>query len=241
MKNKSFRLSEEVTEKIGEILKGRQITTNQLFEEFIVLAEQKEIDPKLSEEDAVLEASLKQITLLFQERAARLETLQHENKRIQSRHLDTITVLEKEVLQAKEDLETEYLEKTSNHQKEVQDINEKLEKVENALLQARDQQEKQEVSKKQEITSLKRDLFHMEGNITKLEEERDQLYRQNKALTDRIDELKARNERSKQLEEDNRKLLLELAIAKHDQETFEIRLKEKVELATLRIRNELNK
>lgn len=35
MKNKSYRLSE----KIGELLKERQITTNQLFEAFIILAE----------------------------------------------------------------------------------------------------------------------------------------------------------------------------------------------------------
>ena len=44
MKNKSFSLSEKVTEKIGELIKGRQITTNQLFEEFLILAKQKEVD-----------------------------------------------------------------------------------------------------------------------------------------------------------------------------------------------------
>ena len=238
MKNKSFRLSEEVTDKIGELLKGRQITTNQLFEEFIVLAEQKEIDPKLTEEDAVLEASLKQITLLFQERAARLETFQHENQRIQSRHLDTVTKLESEVLQAKNDLEAEYLEKVSFHQQELEDLKVKLEQTEHELVQIKQQQEKREVSKKEEITSLKREVFHLEGNITKLEEERDQLYRQNKVLTDRIDELKARTERSEQLEEENRKLSLALTIAQRDQESFERRLQEQVELAVLRERTQ---
>ena len=238
MKNKSFRLSEEVTEKIGELIKGRQITTNQLFEEFIVLAEQKKIDPKLSEEDTVLESSLKQITLLFQERAARLETLQHENQRIQSRHLDTVTRLESEVVQAKEDLEAEYLEKVSHHQKELEDMTAKLKQTEHELIQMRDKQEKLEVSKKEEITSLKREVFHLEGNITKLEEERDHLYRQNKALTDRIDELKARTERSEQLEEENRKLSLALTIAQRDQESFERRLHEQVELAVLRERTQ---
>ncbi|WP_214805867.1 MULTISPECIES: hypothetical protein [unclassified Exiguobacterium] len=238
MKNKSFRLSEEVTDKISELLKGRQITTNQLFEEFIVLAEQKEIDPKLSEEDAVLEASLKQITLLFQERAARLETFQHENQRIQSRHLDTVTKLESEVLQAKEDLEAEYIEKVSFHQQELEDLKVKLEQTEHELVQRREQQEKLEVSKKEEITSLKREVFHLEGNITKLEEERDQLYRQNKALTDRIDELKERTERSEQLEEENRRLSLALTIAQRDQESFERRLQEQVELAVLRERTQ---
>ncbi|QZY88538.1 hypothetical protein [Exiguobacterium acetylicum] len=236
MKNKSFRLSEEVTEKIGEMLKGRQITTNQLFEEFIVLAEQKEIDPKLSEEDAVLEASLKQITLLFQERAARLETLQHENQRIQSRHLDTVTKLESEVLQTKEDLEAEYIEKVSIHQQELDEMKIKLEQTENELFQLREQHEKREVSKKEEITLLKRDVFHLEGNLTKLKEERDQLYRQNKALTDRIDELKVRTERSERLEKENQKLLLDLTIAQRDQESFERHLHEQVELAVLRER-----
>jgi len=237
MKNKSFRLSEEVTDKIGELLKGRQITTNQLFEEFIVLAEQKKIDPKLSEEDNVLESSLKQITLLFQERAARLETFQHENQRIQSRHLDTVTRLESEVVQAKEDLEAEYLEKVSHHQQELEDMTAKLKQTEHELVEMRDKQEKLEVSKKEEVTSLKRKVFHLEGNLTKLEEERDQLYRQNKALTDRIDELKARTDRSEQLEEENRKLSLALTIAQRDQESFERRLHEQVELAILRERN----
>ncbi len=238
MKNKSFRLSEEVTEKIGGMLKERQITTNQLFEEFIVLAEQREIDPKLSEEDAVLEASLKQITLLFRERAARLEAFQHENQRIQSRHLDTVTKLESEVIQAKENLGVEYLEKVSHHQQELQDMEAKLEQTENQLVQIREQQEKLEVSKKEELTSLKREVFHLEGNITKLEEERDQLYRQNKALTDRIDELKARTERSEQLEEENRKLSLALTIAQRDQESFERPHHEQVELAVLRERTQ---
>lgn len=238
MKNKSFRLSEEVTEKIGELLKGRQITTNQLFEEFILLAEQKEIDPKLSEEDAVLEASLKQITLLFQERAARLETFQYENQRIQSRHLDTVTRLESEVVQAKEDLEAEYLEKVSLHKQELEDITAKLKQTEHELVQMRDQQEKLEISKKEAVTSLKREVFHLEGNINKLEEERDQLYRQNKALTDRIDELKARTERSEQLEEENRKLSLALTIAQRDLESYERRLHEQVELAVLRERTQ---
>lgn len=238
MKNKSFRLSEEVTDKISELLKGRQITTNQLFEEFIVLAEQKVIDPKLSEEDAVLEASIKQIALLFQERAARLEKFQYENQRIQSRHLETVTGLEAEVTQAKEVLEAEYTEKSSLYQKELDELQGKLEEVEVALMQSKEQRERLEVTNKEEITSLKREVFHMESTITKLEEERDQLYRQNKTLADLVDELKTRSHRAEQLEEENRKLLLELAIAQRDQETFERRLQEQVELAVLRERTQ---
>lgn len=238
MKNKSFRLSEKVTEKIGELLKGRQITTNQLFEEFIVLAEQKVIDPKLSEEDTVLESSLKQITLLFQERAARLEQLHHENQRIQSRHLEAVTHLEADVAQATEALKTEYLEKTSFHQQELDDLQSKLENVEVALMKSKEQRERLEATNKEEITSLKREVFHMESTITKLEEERDQLYRQNKTLADLVDELKTRSHRAEQLEEENRKLLLELAIAQRDQKAFERRLQEQVELAVLRERTQ---
>ncbi|OAN10126.1 hypothetical protein [Exiguobacterium undae] len=238
MKNKSFRLSEEVTDKIGELLKGRQITTNQLFEEFIVLAEQKVIDPKLSEEDAVLESSLKQITLLFQERAARLEKFQYENQRIQSRHLEAVTHLEADVAKTKEALEIEYMEKTSFHQQEIDELQDKLEKVEVALAQSKEQRERFEVTKKEEITSIKREVFHMEGTITKLEEERDQLYRQNKTLADMVDEFKTRSHRAEQLEEENRKLLLDLAITQRDQEAFERRLQEQVELAVLRERTQ---
>lgn len=46
-----------------ELLKEDQITTNQLFEEFIVLAEQEVIDQTLSKEDAILE--LRSSRLLF--------------------------------------------------------------------------------------------------------------------------------------------------------------------------------
>lgn len=241
MKNKSFRLSEEVTEGIGELLKIRQITTNQLFEEFIVLANQKAFDPKLNEEDAVLEASIKQITLLFQERATRLEVLQRENLRIQSRHLDSVNNLEKEVIKAKAELETEYIEKTSHHQQELEELKEKLAYTELKLINVNDQLERVEESKKEEITSLKREVFYLEESVTKLEEEREQLYRQNKVLTDRIDELKALTQRSNQLEEENQKLLFDLAIAQRDQVSFERRLQEQVELAILRERTQTTK
>lgn len=76
----------------------------------------------------------------------------------------------------------------------------------------------------------------MESTITKLEEERDQLYRQNKTLVDLVNELKTWSHRAAQLEEENLKLLLELAIAQRDQEPFEHRLQEQIELAILRER-----
>lgn len=240
MKNKSFRLSEEVTEKISELLKGRQITTNQLFEEFIVLAEQKVVDPKLNEEDTVLESSLRQITLLFQERATRLKTLQYENQRIKSRHLETVTDLEMEVIQTKEKIEMEYTDKLCLNQQKLDQLQSNLEKAEVALTKSMEQRERFEVTKKEEITALKREVFHMEGTITKLEEERDQLYRQNKTLADMVDEFKTRSLRAEKLEEENHKLFLELTVAQRDQEAFERQLHEQVELAILRERTRLN-
>ena len=54
MKNKSFRLSEEVTRRISELVRERQLTTNQLFEEFVTLSENRSHDPLLTEEDEQL-------------------------------------------------------------------------------------------------------------------------------------------------------------------------------------------
>lgn len=142
------------------------------------------------------------------------------------------------MIHAKEVLETEYAEKSSLHQQEIDELQGKLEKVEVALMQSKEQRERLEVTNKEEITSLKREVFHMESTIKKLEEERDQLYRQNKTLADLVDELKTRSHRAEQLEEENRKLLLELAIAQRDQEAFERRLQEQVELAVLRERTQ---
>ncbi len=76
------------------------------------------------------------------------------------------------MLQAKDDLEAEYLEKVSLHQQELEDLKVKLEQTEHELVQIRQQHEKREVSNNEEIISLKREVFHLEGNITKLEEER---------------------------------------------------------------------
>lgn len=86
LKVKSFRVSQEVTEQLGRMIEERQITTNQLFEELIQLADQKSPDPLLNEENAALEAVLQHVTTLFQERATRLEMLRQENERIKSKH-----------------------------------------------------------------------------------------------------------------------------------------------------------
>lgn len=90
----------------------------------------------------MLESLIKQITLLFQERAARLETLQHESQRIQSRHLKAVTHLEADVVKTKEALETEYMKKTSFYQQEIDELQDKLEKVEVALAQSKEQRER---------------------------------------------------------------------------------------------------
>lgn len=120
-----------------------------------MLAKQKEVDPKLSEEDTVLESSLNQITLLFHERAIRLEKLQRENQRIQSRHLEAVTGLESEVMNVKDMLEEKHLEKASLLRQKLDGLQSKLEKLEVSLMQSKEQRERLEVTKKEEITSLK--------------------------------------------------------------------------------------
>ncbi|MCT4784276.1 MULTISPECIES: hypothetical protein [Exiguobacterium] len=69
----SFRVSQEVTEHIQRLMEERQLTTNQLFEEFIQLANKQAPDPLIDEENSVLESTLNQIVALFNERATRLE------------------------------------------------------------------------------------------------------------------------------------------------------------------------
>lgn len=97
LKVKSFRVSQEVSEQLGRLIEERQITTNQLFEELIQLAHQKSPDPLLNEENVALEATLHQVTALFQERATRLEMQRQENERIKSKHRNAVESLERQV------------------------------------------------------------------------------------------------------------------------------------------------
>lgn len=72
-------------------------------------------------------------------------------------------------------------------------------------------------------------------------QERNQINRQNQSLLDAVDELKARTRRNDQLEEENKKLHLEVQLLRREKETFERRLQEQIELAILRERNKMTK
>lgn len=237
LKVKSFRVSQEVTEQLGRMIEERQITTNQLFEELIQLADQKSPDPLLNEENAALEAVLQHVTTLFQERATRLEMLRQENERIKSKHRNTVESLETQVTEEQARLEAEYQEKTSIHQLELERLQKSLEGIKSA-------KERQELSFKEEQTTfkeetkqLKKAFFDLEGQVKKSEDERDQLYRQNQSLIDMMEDFKARARRADQLKEENQKLHLEVQILRREKAAFENRLKEQVELALLRERN----
>ncbi len=97
--------------------------------------------------------------------------------------------------------------------------------------------ETERVSNKEELKEQKKTVFHLEGDMKKLEDERSQLYRQNQSLMDAVDDLKARTRRLDQLEEENQKLHLEVQLLRREKETFENRLQEQVELAVLRERS----
>ena len=115
-KVKSFRVSEEVTEHIQRLMQERQLTTNQLFEEFIQLADKQSPDPLIDEENNVLETTLNQITSLFHERALRLEKQQKETQRMTIQYTETIRELEDSVVKESEDLHREYEAKVIQHQ-----------------------------------------------------------------------------------------------------------------------------
>ncbi len=54
----SFRVSQEVKEHIQRLMEQRQISTNQLFEQLISLADKQSPDPLVVKENESLEAAL---------------------------------------------------------------------------------------------------------------------------------------------------------------------------------------
>ncbi|MFL9651891.1 hypothetical protein [Exiguobacterium chiriqhucha] len=233
----SFRVSQEVKEHIQRLTEQRQLSTNQLFEQLITLADQQAPDPIIVEENAALEAALNQVLALFHERATRLESQQKEHERVNNRYKNTVQDLEQSVIVEAERFQEEYEQKLSLHESELTQLQEQISQlktdkqiVEEALGMERN-------SFKEELKDLKRTVFHLEGELKNFEQERNQLNRQNQSLMDVVDELKARTRRSEQLEEENQKLHLEVQLLRREKETFESRLQEQVELAVLRERN----
>lgn len=236
-KVKSFRVSEEVTEHIQRLMQERQLTTNQLFEEFIQLADKQSPDPLIDEENNVLETTLNQITSLFHERALRLEKQQKETQRMKLQYTETIRELEDSVVKESEDLHREYEAKVMQHQEELEQLQQQLEQLHTDKQNLLNALETEKQSAKEELKVHKKTIFDLEGTIRKLEESQKQLNRQNQSLMDAVDELKSKTRRNEQLEEENQKLHLEVQLLRREKEAFEHRLQEQVELAVLRERN----
>ncbi|WP_214704238.1 MULTISPECIES: hypothetical protein [unclassified Exiguobacterium] len=236
-KVKSFRVSEEVTEHIQRLMQERHLTTNQLFEEFIQLADKQSPDPLIDEENGVLETTLNQITSLFQERALRLEKQQKETQRMTIQYTETIRELEDSVVKESEELNLEYEAKVMHHQEELEQLQQQLDQLHTDKQDLLNALETEKQLAKEELKVHKKMIFDLEGTIRKLEESQKQLNRQNQSLMDAVDELKSKTRRNDQLEEENQKLHLEVQLLRREKEAFEHRLQEQVELAVLRERN----
>lgn len=236
-KVKSFRVSQEVTEHIQRLMEERQLTTNQLFEEFIQLANKQAPAPLIDEENSVLESTLNQIVALFNERATRLERQQSEARRINSKHMETIRELEQSVVAESDELKMEYDKKVALFHEERAELENQITQLseEKTLLQSTLDSEQKAF--KEELKVHKKLIFDLEGKVKQLEDERTQLNRQNQSLMDVVDDLKGRTRRSDQLEEENQKLHLEVQLLRREKEAFENRMKEQIELAVLRERN----
>lgn len=235
----SFRVSQEVKEHIQRLTEQRQLSTNQLFEQLITLAEQQAPAPLIVEENAALEAALNQVLALFHERATRLESQQKEYERINVRYKNTVQDLEQSVILEAERLQEEYEQKVASHESELTQLRDQISQLITDKKIVEEALEAERISFKEELKEQKRTVFHLEGELKSFEQERSQLNRQNQSLMDMIDELKARTRRNDQLEEENQKLHLDVQLLRREKETFENRLQEQVELAVLRERNKL--
>lgn len=236
----SFRVSQEVKEHIQRLTEQRQLSTNQLFEQLITLADQQAPDPLIVEENAALEAALNQVLALFHERATRLESQQKEHERINVRYKNTVQDLEQSVILEAERLQEEYEQKVASHESELTQLRDQISQLITDKKIVEEALEAERISFKEELKEQKRTVFHLEGELKSFEQERSQLNRQNQSLMDMVDELKARTRRSDQLEEENQKLHLDVQLLRREKETFENRLQEQIELAILRERNKLS-
>lgn len=218
-------------------MEERQLSTNQLFEELLQLADKDSPDPVIAEEDAVLEATLSQVRALFHERATRIESQIRENERIKSRHLAAVNELEQGIQEERDRIELAYEENLSALEIERRNLEERLEIALQEKGELISTLEAERTASKEVTKGLKREVFDLEGRLKRLEDERSQLYRQNQSLVDMVEDLKGRTQRSDHLEEENQRLHLEVQILRREKEAFEIRLEEQIELAILRERS----
>lgn len=236
LKVKSFRVSQEVTDHLSRMIEERQVTTNQLFEELIQLADEKSPEPLLNEENVAFEATLNQIKVLFQERATRLEMQRQENERIKSKHRNVVESLESQISEEQSRVEEEYYNEVSKYKQELKDLQTSLEEMKSAKEKQEQYSKKEQTVLKEEMKQLKRIIYEMEGHLKKSEDERSQLYRQNQSLIDMIEDFKTQSHRAKQLEEENQTLRLEVQLLRHEKEKYDYHLNEQIELAVLRER-----
>lgn len=233
----SFRVSPDVKQRIQDLIEERQLSTNQLFEELLHLADKDTPDPVIAEEDSVLEATLSQVKALFHERATRIEAQIRENERIKSRHFAAVNELEQGVLEERGRLELAHEENVSALETERRALEERLEIMLQEKAGLASTLEAERKASKGLEKGLKREVFDLEGRLKKLEDERSQLYRQNQSLVDMVEDLKGRTRRSNHLEEENQRLHLEVQILRREKEAFETKLEEQIELAILRERS----
>ncbi|WP_074038039.1 hypothetical protein [Exiguobacterium profundum] len=233
----SFRVSPDVKQRIQGLMEERQLSTNQLFEELLQLADKDTPDPVIAEEDAVLEATLSQVRAMFHERATRIEAQIRENERIKSKHLAVVNELEQGILDERDRLELAHEENLSAHEIERRNLEERLEIAVHENGELTSTLEAERTASKEVTKGLRREVFDLEARLKRLEDERSQLYRQNQSLVDMVEDLKGRIRRSDHLEEENQRLHLEVQILRREKEAFEIRLEEQIELAILRDRN----
>ncbi|WP_214811769.1 hypothetical protein [Exiguobacterium sp. s127] len=240
MKNKSFRLSEEVTRRISELVRERQLTTNQLFEEFVTLSENRSHDPLLTEEDEQLSLLLRQIGNLFEERSLRLKRQATDIESVRSRHEEAVSRLEAEVTEEHARIEEEGRLASEQLAEQEKMLLASMEKAETERRNAVDALARLEKEHAETVKSLRKEVFHLEEQVRRGDEEKEQLQRQLHSLTEVTDDYKARSRNVERLEEENRELMMQVRLLEHEKERHASAVAERIELAVLRDRERRN-
>ncbi|KOP31389.1 hypothetical protein ADM98_00620 [Exiguobacterium sp. BMC-KP] len=236
MKNKSFRLSEEVTRRIGELVRERQVTTNQLFEEFVTLSENRSHDPLLTEEDEQLSLLLRQVGNLFEERSLRLKRQATDLAGVKTRHEETVSRLEAEVIEERARIEEEGRLALERLAKQERGLVLAAEKAEAGRTKAEETLARLEKEHAEAIKASRKEIFSLEERLRRGDEEKERLQHQLHSLTAVTDDYKARARNVERLEEENRELSMRVRLLEHEKERQEAALAEQIELAILRDR-----
>ena len=236
MKNKSFRLSEEVTRRIGELVRERQVTTNQLFEEFVTLSENRSHDPLLTEEDEQLSLLLRQIGNLFEERSLRLKRQATDLAGVKTRHEETISRLEDEVIEERARIEEEGRLAGERLAEREQELVASAQEAEAGRKKAEDALARLEKEHADTVKALRKELFSLEERLRRGDEEKERLQHQLHSLTAVADDYKDRSRNAERLEEENRELMMKVRLLENEKERQDAAIAERIELAVLRDR-----